>query len=388
MTSTDILRDLIAFPTISADPNRALIDYCADLLTKAGAEVQIIEDDTGKKANLYATTGPRDCPGVLLSGHTDVVPVAGQNWTRPAFEMTETSDKLYGRGTTDMKGFVACALAAFQSAKGHALQTPLHLALSYDEEVGCLGVHSLIDMLAAAPFVPLFCIVGEPTALAVASGHKGKTALRVTCTGREAHSALAPTALNAIHLAVDMIGAIRAEQAAIVANGTRDADYDVSYTTLHVGKIEGGVALNIVPNTCTFAFEIRNLVTDDPIEILDRLRARAETILAPLRANFPEADIAFEITNTYPPLGTPESAEVVGFVKSLTGANGTIKVAFGTEGGLFHARLGVPTVVCGPGSMEQGHKPDEFITRDQMDKCDAMLAELLTRLKIGLKMGL
>ncbi len=384
MTSAEILRDLIAFPTISVDPNRALIDHCADLLTEAGAEVQIIEDETGKKANLYATIGPRGRAGVLLSGHTDVVPVAGQNWTRPAFEMTEAAGKLYGRGTTDMKGFIACAIAAFQSAKRRALQTPLHLALSYDEELGCLGVHSLIDMLAAAPFVPLFCIVGEPTNLAVASGHKGKTALRVTCTGRESHSALAPTALNAIHLAVEMVAVIRAEQGAIAASGTRDTDYDVAYTTLHVGKIEGGVALNIVPNTCTLAFEIRNLVTDDPHEILERIYAKAEAILAPLRGDFPEADIAFEITNTYPPLGTPESAEVVGFVKSLTGANGTIKVAFGTEGGLFHAKLGVPTVVCGPGSMEQGHKPDEFISRDQMDKCDAMLAELLTRLQEGL----
>ena len=383
LQTVDYLRALIGFDTTSVNPNRALIDYCAQALANAGAVVQIIGDDTGTKANLFATIGPANIPGVLLSGHTDVVPVTGQNWTRPPFELTQTDGNLYGRGTADMKGFVAAALRIAVRAGQTRLKTPLHLALSYDEEVGCIGVRSLIDMLATAPFRPRFCIVGEPTLMAVAVGHKGKTAYRVTCTGVEGHSALAPLALNAIHLAVDMIGALRGVQAD-VAQGPQDAEYDVPYTTLHVGQIDGGTVLNIVPNTCTFAFEIRNLPEDDPAALLARLQAAAATILAPVREKFPQADIRIDLTNTYPPLGTAPDADVVHFVKSLTGANGTTKVAFGTEGGLFAAHLGIPTVICGPGSMAQGHRPDEFISLAQLDKCDAMLDALLLRLQAGL----
>jgi acetylornithine deacetylase len=384
MTTIDHLRDLIAFPTISVDPNRALIGYCAEVLSEAGASVKIIEDETGKKANLYATIGPLDRPGVLLSGHTDVVPIEGQKWTVSPFELCQSDDKLFGRGTTDMKGFVASVLRIAERASREELKTPLHIALSYDEEIGCIGVRSMIDMLKNAPFRPMFCIVGEPTQMAVATGHKGKTALQVTCTGREAHSALAPTALNAIHLATDMINVIRDLQKDVVEKNHHDADYDVPYTTLHVGRIEGGVALNIVPNNCSFMFEIRNLPEDDPEVLIAHIREKAEATLAPLRPEFPEADIQIEVTNTYPPLGTPPDAEVVQFVKSLTGSNGTIKVAFGTEGGLFSSVLEIPTVVCGPGSMAQGHKPDEFITVAQLDKCDAMLDALLTRLIAGI----
>lgn len=383
MTTLEHLQHLIAFPTISADPNRALIEYCADVLRDLGASVQIIEDTSGKKANLYATIGPQDRPGVLLSGHTDVVPVQGQNWTVPPFELTQAKGKVFGRGTTDMKGFVASTLRIAYHAAQAELKTPLHIALSYDEEIGCIGVRSMIDMLRAAPFRPMFCIVGEPTMMAVATGHKGKTAARVTCTGREAHSALAPTALNAIHIAVDMINVIRDLQTGIAENSRQDDAYDVPYTTLHVGQVDGGVALNIVPNTCAFVFEIRNLPEDHPKAIMAQIEAQAVALLAPMRIDFPDADIRIEVTNTYPPLGTAPDAQVVGFVKSLTGSNSTTKVAFGTEGGLFSSVLDIPTVVCGPGSMAQGHKPDEFIGLDQLAKCDAMLDALLVRLIAG-----
>lgn len=382
MRSVDILRDLIAFPTVSSAPNRALIGFCADLLRDVGAEVVLIEAEGGHKANLYATLGPRDRAGVMLSGHTDVVPVEGQDWTVPPFALTARDGRLYGRGTADMKGFLACALAA--ALRAGALRTPLHLALSHDEEIGCVGVRSLIDMLAGAPVRPRLCIVGEPTSMQVVTGHKGKTALRVRCTGREGHSALAPEALNAIHLACDMIGAIREVQAEVADGGLRDAGYDVPYTTLHVGRIEGGVALNIVPNACGFDFEIRNLAGDDPEALIGALRERAEEIVGPLRGQFPEAAIGIEVTNRYPGLDTPEDAEVVAFVKALTGGNGTGKVAFGTEGGLFSGALGVPTVVCGPGSMAQGHRPDEFVSLEQVARCDAMLEALLERLRAGI----
>ena len=384
MQTADILARLIGFDTTSSKPNRALMDWVQDLLGGAGIAAQIIPDASGGKANLYATIGPQDRPGVMLSGHTDVVPVDGQVWTRPPFVLTEAEGRYYGRGTTDMKGFVASALAAALMAARRPLATPLHLALSYDEEVGCLGVVSLIDMLAHAPHLPAMCIVGEPTGMQVATGHKGKIALRATCTGREGHSALAPMALNALHLGADFLGALRRLQDEVAASGLRDGDYDVPYTTLHVGKMQGGVQVNIVPNLCTLDFEIRNLAGDDPQALIDRLRVEADRITAPLKAAFPEAAITIDRLWDYPGLGTPSSAPVVQFVKSLTGANGTMKVAFGTEGGLFSTRLGIPTVICGPGSMAQGHKPDEWVSVEQITRCDAMLAALLDRLEAGL----
>ncbi len=384
MQTRDILARLIAFETVSALPNITLMEWIRDLLAGVGITATLIPDPSGKKANLFATIGPMDRPGVMLSGHTDVVPVEGQAWTRPAFALTEAEGRYYGRGATDMKGFVACALTAALGAARRPLRTPLHLALSHDEEVGCLGVGSLIDLLHAAPIRPVMCIVGEPTSMQVATGHKGKIALRATCTGREGHSALAPMALNALHLGADFLKCVRDLQAEVAAGGTRDGDYDVPYTTLHVGKMNGGVQVNIVPNTCVLDFEIRNLAEDDPQVLIDRLQAAAAALVAPLRAEFPEADIRVERLWDYPGLGTPTSAPVVNFVKGLTGANTTMKVAFGTEGGLFSDRLGIPTVICGPGSMAQGHKPDEWVSVEQIARCEAMLARLIDRLEAGL----
>ena len=385
MTSTTaILADLIAFPTVSRDPNRALIDYCADRLDQAGVVCQIIEDQTGGKANLYATIGPEDQSGVMLSGHTDVVPVDGQDWTKPPFQAVEDQGRIYGRGTADMKGFVASALAAGLEAAKMPLKTPLHLAFSYDEEIGCVGVRSMIEMLDQAPVKPLMCIVGEPTHMAIATGHKGKTAIEANCIGAEAHSALAPQAVNAIHLACDLIAEIRKLQDDIAAHGTRDDAYEIPYTTLHAGIIHAGVALNIVPNHAQVKFEIRNLAEDDPDQILARLKEAIIPIIAVAQAKAPQADIAFDITNTYPGLETDLNAEVVDLVSSLTGSNARIKVAFGTEGGLFARDLGIPTVVCGPGSMDQGHRPDEYVSLEQLAACDTMLAALNQRLVAGL----
>lgn len=380
MDSIQILEKLIAFPTVSRDSNLDLIGYVTDLLGAQGIACQIIRSADGHKANLFASIGPAGAPGVMLSGHTDVVPVDGQDWTLPPFEMSARDGKFYGRGAADMKGFVACALAACLKASKMSLQTPLHLALSYDEEIGCIGVHSLIDMLQAAPHRPLLCIVGEPTNMQVATGHKGKLAARAICRGREGHSALAPLALNAIHLGCDFVSALRREQDRLARDGVRDGDYDIPYTTVHVGKMNAGVALNIVPNLCQLDFEIRNVAADNPVEILDDLRAEAARIAAAASAIAPEAAIDIDITNTYPGLDTPANSQAVAFVKSLTGANDTIKVAFGTEGGLFSRDLGTPTIVCGPGSMAQGHRPDEFVSVEQMRRCDDMLDNLLRRL--------
>ncbi len=382
MNSKDILAKLVAFDTVSSHPNIGLMTWVQGLLQASGARVVLIPDAEGGKANLFASVGPNTA-GVMLSGHTDVVPIDGQTWTLPPFALTERHGRLYGRGTADMKGFVACAIAAMIHAAGLNLRVPLHLALSYDEEIGCLGVGSLIDLLAAAPQRPRMCIVGEPTAMQVATGHKGKVALRTTCTGREGHSALAPLALNALHLAADFIGVVRAVQARLMAGGQYDGDYDVPYTTLHVGKFNGGIQVNIVPNLAVLDWEIRSLATEDVSAMLAEVQAGADALLLPLHSRFPEAAITTQRQWDYPGLDTPTDANVVRFVQSLTGANGTIKVAFGTEGGLFDTRLGVPVVICGPGSMAQGHKPDEYVTVEQIARCDKMLAALLDRLVAG-----
>ena len=389
MTSAQILETLIGFDTVSRNSNIALMRYIETLLGADGIAATLIPNQDGSKANLLATIGPvdragGDRAGVMLSGHTDVVPVEGQNWTKQPFEMTCSDGKYFGRGTTDMKGFVACAITAALKAQARPLKTPLHLAFSYDEEIGCQGVGSLIDLLSEAPLRPAMCIVGEPTGLAVATGHKGKIALKARCIGREGHSALAPMALNALHLGCDLVTALRDMQSEIKLNYPQDSDYDVPYTTVHTGRINGGVALNIVPNLCEVDFEIRNLAEDDPKKILKQIKVRADQIVVAAQTQAKEAAITFETTFSYPGLKTSGTADVVRFVTSLTGSNQTKKVAFETEGGLFSNRLDIPTVVCGPGSMMQGHKPDEYIEVSQIERCDAMLDRLIDRLCDGL----
>ena len=376
-SSIEILDKLIAFDTVSRTPNRGLIDYIRTLLDEAGIDSMLVEDPDGHCANLYATVGPDDKGGVMLSGHTDVVPVAGQAWTVDPFTMTERGGRLYGRGTTDMKGFVACAIHAAIAAAKRPLSTPLHLAFSYDEEIGCVGVRRLLDILETAPVKPAMCIVGEPTELVVANGHKGKTAARAVCTGKSVHSALAPTGVNAIQVAAAFVAMLQEMQAEIATSATRDDVYDIPYTTIHPGIIAGGTALNIVANECLVDFEVRNIQSDDPDTIFRQIKDAADKIAVSFGE---DAGIGIEIVNSYPGLDTPLDADVVRFVQSLTGANSTTKLAFGTEGGLFSTQVGIPTVVCGPGSMAQGHKPDEFITVDQMAKCDGMLSALLDRL--------
>jgi len=253
MNSHDLLARLIAFPTVSRDSNRGLIDFVRDFLAGCGVASQLFESPDGRKANLYATVGPQDRAGVLLSGHTDVVPVDGQQWATDPFALIERDGRLYGRGSADMKGFLACALAMAARASRENLRVPLHLALSYDEELGCLGVRSLIDAMATWPQRPRLCIVGEPTLLRTAVGHKGKMALHARCCGHPAHSAFPAQGINAIHLAGDFIARLRARQAQIEQSGPRDPAYEVPTTTLHVGTIHGGTALNIIPATCELA---------------------------------------------------------------------------------------------------------------------------------------
>ena len=379
MNSVQILDRLIGFPTVSRESNLALIEYVRDFLAERGVEARLYSDAAGRKANLYASIGPSDRGGVLLSGHTDVVPVDGQNWGSNPFRLQERGARLFARGAADMKGFLACALRAAHRATARPLWLPLQLAFSYDEEVGCLGVRSLIEDMAHWTHRPRFCIVGEPTMLRTAVGHKGKTALKATCHGRAAHSASPTLGVNAIHMASDLIDKVRRRQASIEHTGMRDPGYDVPYTTLHVGVIHGGTALNIVPARCEFELEIRNLPADDPAALVAGIRADAAAIAESIHGDT-DTRIDIELMHDYPGLETPPDCEVVELAAALTGNRDRIKVGFGSEGGLFSARLGIPTVVCGPGSIDQAHKPDEFVAIDQLQRCDAMMDSLLDRL--------
>ncbi|MDE0306903.1 MAG: acetylornithine deacetylase [Albidovulum sp.] len=382
MNSLEILEKLVAFPVIAGMPNLEIIGFVQHELRRFGIEPEIIPDDTGTKANLFATVGPPDGEaGVIISGHSDVVSVAGQDWSSNPFKLVRKRDKLYARGAADMKGFVACAIAATCRATRTKLKSPLHFALSYDEELGCIGAGPFMDFLAEKKLNASYCIVGEPTSMAVAIGHKGKTALRALCRGRECHSSRAPNSVNAIHLACELIAVIRRKQKRLQSEGCRDDGYEIPYSTLHVGKIEGGTAVNIVPNLCVVDFELRSLAGEDTKGILDEIRAGADRIAK--KSNFPEAMIEIEEGVSYPGLDTLPSSTAVRLAKELSDSSVLKKVDFGTEGGLFSQRLGLPTVICGPGSMDQGHGPDEYVEVSQLRKCDDMLDALTARLKAG-----
>jgi acetylornithine deacetylase len=368
MESATILERLVGFATVSRDSNWGLIEYVREFLAARGIESRLYPDANARKANLYARIGPVAEGGVMLSGHTDVVPVDGQKWSTPPFELQERSGRLFARGAADMKGFLACALRAADRAASRRLRAPMHLAFSYDEEVGCLGVRSLIEDMRTWSPRPAFCIVGEPTLLATAVGHKGKTALRARCRGVAAHSAAPGRGVNAIYLACELVAATRRRQAEIAQTAPRDPSYAVPHTTLHVGVIHGGTALNIVPEHCEVELELRNLPAHDPAGILAGIRSDAAAI-AP--------SIELEVLHEYPALQTPADSKVVELAAVLTGNRETIKVDFGSEAGLFSTQLGVPTVVCGPGSIDQAHKPDEFVGLDQLQRCDALLDRLL-----------
>lgn len=377
LNTIEMLERLVGFPTISAASNLELIDFVEKFLFASGFSCERFPDPTGKKAALFASSGPGYAGGLLLSAHSDVVPVDGQAWTSDAFRLVEREWRLYGRGSADMKGFLASMLVVAARTSGCSLAAPLHLAISYDEEVGCRGVRPMLDEIAKRGLKPRLCVVGEPTRMRVAVGHKGKLILRATCSGTAAHSASAPRALNAIHLAGDLLTSIRRLQAEVVSSGDRDPAYDIPYTTLHVGLLNGGKTLNIVPDHAALDFEIRHLVSDNPDAIVSKLTQSSAAIVAPYLAEFVEAAIEIQICNRSPGLDTPTTCREVMYLKALLAEADTIKVDFGTEAGLFQERLEVPTVVCGPGSMDQGHKADEYIERSQIAQCDHFLHQLV-----------
>lgn len=385
MNSKEILQKLIAFPTMSCDSNLDFINFVRGFLESNGARCHLVHNETRSKANLFAEFGPPSQRGFLVSGHSDVVPAKDQKWTSDPFKLTAKEGRLFGRGTADMKGFLACVLNAVQKASATKLKMPLWIAISYDEEIGCIGVRRLIDFMASdRQLNPLGCIVGEPTSMEVAIGHKGKTSCQSICRGRAAHTAHAPRSVNALYLACDFVGLLRDAQQGFATDGSHDQDYEIPYTTVHTSRINGGVTANIVPDKAVVDFEIRNIAADDPAKLINMLKSAANRLAAEWQLQAHEAAISIKTVNSYPGLATPSAANIVEFVKQLTGSHATHKVAFGTEAGLFAERLGVPCVICGPGAIEQGHKPDEYVSQDQLATCDLMLQRLMTRLAAGI----
>ncbi len=374
MTRTVTLLDrLVGFDTVSARSNLEMVDFLSTFLHDLGFRLHRITAPCGTKAGLFAVLGPSGAGGVLLSAHTDVVPTDGQVWQRPAFALSQQGNRLYGRGTTDMKGFVAAMLALAERASRIPLRRPLKLSLSYDEEIGCVGMQHMIGGLEAAIGLPDLAIIGEPTQMRVATAHKGKWAITARCLGQAGHSSLAPRFDNALHLASAFVQGLRQLQEDLARNGAQDAGFDIPYSTVHVGMMQGGSALNIVPDMAQLTMEFRHPVADDSAALWARLQALARRV----SQGFGHGDIVLTVDNRYPGLAIDPAHPGVKKTLALADNGPPIKVAFGTEAGFFSQR-GVPAVVCGPGNMEgQGHKPDEYIERGQLVACDQMLDRLL-----------
>jgi len=379
-STLDLLRQIIEFDTISRHSNLAMIEWIREYLGRYGIESTLIFDATGKKANLYATIGSPDRPGLLLSGHTDVVPVDGQNWSTDPFELVEKDGRLFGRGTSDMKSFLAVVLAQVPAFASATSSTPINLAFTYDEEVGCQGAPSLLEHIASLPTRPRYCVIGEPTNMKVITAHKGNKRYRCEVHGHESHSALAHRGVNAVEIAADLVYRLRTMARQRAEFGPFDRDFDPPYTTIHTGTIHGGTAMNIVPKDCAFEFEFRYIPGDDPLKYLALLKEQAVLLEKEMTGVSTDARIDFVFKSQYPALSTEESAEVTSVAKSLSGSNATGKISFGTEGGLFQ-EAGLPTVICGPGSIEQAHKPDEWITLDQIALCEEFMQRLVNRLQ-------
>lgn len=366
LTPKDMLAKLVSFNTESQRSNLDLIHWCRDYLASHGVESTIVPSPDGIKANLYATIGPKVAGGVVLSGHTDVVPVAGQDWTSDPWTLTERDGKLYGRGACDMKGFDAIALALVPEMLKAPLKRPVHIALSYDEEVGCFGARVMIDAMVKAGLQPSAVIVGEPSMMQVVTGHKGGTRMKTTVRGHAVHSSRVDIGVPAVMIAGQLIAWHTQVMDENKARTQNDNGFEPPYTTLHVGVVQGGTAVNITAEHCSFSHEVRAIPGENGETYVERYRARIAELEAGMKAIAPESGITLEITSFTPPLGPEKEGEAEALSRRLTGDNGSHVVAYGTEGGLFQA-AGWSTVVCGPGDIAQAHQPDEFITVAQLE---------------------
>jgi acetylornithine deacetylase len=375
----DMIERLIGFPTVSRDSNLGLIEWARDYLQALGASTRLTYDATGKKANLFATLGEKRRPGLVLSGHTDVVPVDGQNWDTDPFVATIRDGKLYARGSADMKGFIGIALAQapryLEAIQNGSLDCAMHYALSYDEEVGCIGVRGLIRDLEEIGLKPAGCIVGEPTSMQPIIAHKGTHRFRCCVRGREAHSSYVTHGVNAIEYAAQLVVFIRRIADELAAEETRNYGFTVPYTTLSTGIIRGGIAANVVPKQCDFQFDMRTLPSASAQSLYDRIRGHAEELAAEMHRLDPESGIDLEWASSAEGLNASEEEAIVQLAMQLSGQHTTGKVSYGTEAGLFQ-RAGIPSVICGPGDIAEAHRPNEFVALEQLARCEEFLGKL------------
>ena len=378
--TTEILGELIAFPTVSADSNLEMIAHMAGLLEDAGARVELIAAPCGTKANLFATLGPERDGGILLSGHSDVVPVTDQDWTSDPFEMVTRDGRLYARGTCDMKGFIAACLAMAPSFAARVTDRPLHFAFTYDEEIGCFGAQHLAEVLKTRGLTPGIAIIGEPTEMRIIEGHKGCYEYTTRFSGLPGHGSLPDHGVNAVEYAVRYVHHLLGLKDQLRAMAPAGGRFDPPWTTVNVGALTGGVAHNVIAPTAQVDWEMRPVQPGDAAFVKDSLQRYCEEALLPqMRAVHPEASIDLEVIGEVAGLIPTDQNEARRIVAELTGANGADLVAFGTEAGIFQA-LGTDVVVCGPGSIEQAHKADEFLALDQLAQCLGMLERLAGRL--------
>ena len=386
IAALDLIRTWIAFDTTSRESNLALIDWTRAYLERHGALTSLTFDDDRRKANLFATLPARDgnttTGGIVLSGHTDVVPVDGQPWDTPPFEATLIGDRLHGRGVADMKSFSATALAQVPEIVRRGLARPLHFALSYDEEIGCIGVRRLIADVVARGWQPAGCIIGEPTGMELVIAHKGKMAWRCRVRGHEAHSSLTPLGVNAVQIACEIVAYIAERARAFRDRGTKDTAYDVPYTTAHVGVIRGGTALNIVPRDCHFDFELRHLPFDDPEAFFADVKRHAATFLPAMHAVDTATYIEFDHLSSLPGFDTEDGSAITSLGKECNGTHACGKVSFGSEASLFH-NANIPTVLCGPGHIAQAHQPNEWVSLEQLARCEVFMRRLADRLCVA-----
>lgn len=371
-----LLDRLIGFPTVSADSNLEMIVHLASRLEEAGARIEIFHDDTGRKANLFATLGPEVPGGLVLSGHTDVVPVADQDWTGDPFVMREDAARLYGRGACDMKGFIAAAVTKALDFAALDLKRPIHFAFTYDEEVGCLGARSLVPELERRDIRPAMALIGEPTEMRVIEGHKGCCEYTVQFTGLEGHGSAPERGVNAAEYAVRYVTRLMELRSALVERTPDRSRFDPPWTTINIGRVSGGVAHNVIAGKAEVDWEMRPVVDADRAFVKQAIEAFVEGELLPsMRAVCAQADIRTEVIGEVVGLEPMDDNALRDLVAGLLGANGADVVPFGTEAGLFQ-NLGMSVVVCGPGSIEQAHKPDEFVTLDQLSACLDLLERL------------
>ncbi len=375
LSSRDILATLIGFDTTSRDGNLPLIAWVEDYLDGWGIAHLRVDYEAGKKTNLYATIGPDIAGGIVLSGHTDVVPVDGQPWASDPFTLDEREGKYFGRGTCDMKGFIAVALAMVPSFKAARLASPIHIALSCDEEVGCKGVRPLVQYMKDSLPRPRAVIVGEPTSMKVVNAHKSAITFATEVTGHEAHSSCTHLGVNAILVAGELLGEVSRLEKELRERGDPSGRFDPPYSTVHVGTIEGGTAKNIIPRRCAFMWETRLLPHADANEVPSRFKAFAAKLEPQMKAVAETAGISTAQINTVPGLRPEEDSPAEHLALHLAEANGTHAVSYCTEAGLFQ-EIGIPSVICGPGSIEQAHKPDEYVEISQIAKCEAFMRRL------------